>query len=158
LVDSYKAIVELITMPKRKPDQVITHRIELQSKEREALEALVIGQTAKNLVIPVAVVAGVGTASYIGYKAAKAAFGWGEDIVEGVQDILNTDVGVGKTPVPIIEALLGKSEYTDSSGQTFKNPAAGIPFFGPLFGAGINFGIAVNPVKVGDETYTNPFN
>ena len=142
-------------MPKRKPDQVITHRIELQSKEREALEALVIGQTAKNLVIPVAVVAGVGTASYIGYKAAKAAYGWGEDIVDGVQDVLNTEVGKANTP--IIEAILGKKTYTDTSGQTFTNPFAGWPIAGPLFGAGINFGIAVNPVKVGDDTYTNPF-
>ena len=138
-------------MPKRKPDQVITHRIELQSKEREALETLVIGQTAKNLVIPLAIATGVGTASYIGYKAAKAAFGWGEDIVEGVQDLLNTDVGVGESPVPIIEAIVGKKEYTDKSGQTFTNPFAGIPVLGSLFGTGINLGIATNPKFWGDD-------
>jgi hypothetical protein len=107
------------------------------------IETLVIGQTTKNLLIPVAVVAGVGTASYIGYKAAKAAFGWGEDIVEGVQDLLNTEVGDAN--VPIIEAIVGKKEYTDKSGQTFKNPLAGIPVLGSLFGAGINIGIATNP-------------
>ena len=142
-------------MPKRKPDQVIVHRIELQEKERDMLDTLVIGQTAKNLVIPVAVTAGVGAVSYIAYKAAKAAYGWGEDIVDGVQDVLNTEVGKANTP--IIEAILGKKTYTDTSGQTFTNPFAGWPIAGPLFGAGINFGIAVNPVKVGDDTYTNPF-
>ena len=109
------------------------------------LDVLVAGQTAKNLLIPVAVVAGVGTASYIGYKAAKAAFGWAEDIPEMVTELLNKDVGVGESPVPIIEALLGKKEYTDKSGQTFFNPFAGIPIAGPLFGAGINIGIATNP-------------
>ena len=119
------------------------------------LDTLVIGQTAKNLVIPVAVTAGVGAVSYIAYKAAKAAYGWGEDIVDGVQDVQNTEVGKANTP--IIEAILGKKTYTDTSGQTFTNPFAGWPIAGPLFGAGINFGIAVNPVKVGDDTYTNPF-
>ena len=119
------------------------------------LDVLVAGQTAKNLLIPVAVVAGVGTASYIGYKAAKAAFGWAEDIPEKITELLNTEVGDAN--VPIIEAILGKPEYTDSSGQTFKNPFAGWPIAGPLFGAGINFGIAFNPAKVGDDTYTNPF-
>ena len=145
-------------MPISKPDSTVLHRISFSKKERDMIEVLLVGQTAKNIITPVAIATGVGAASYISYKAAKAAFGWAEDIPEMITELLNTDVGVGKTPVPIIEALLGKSEYTDSSGQTFKNPAAGIPFFGPLFGAGINFGIAVNPVKVGDETYTNPFN
>lgn len=130
-------------MPLRKPDSTVLHRISFSEKERDMIETLVIGQTTKNLLIPVAVVAGVGTASYIGYKAAKAAFGWGEDIVEGVQDLLNTEVG--EANVPIIEAIVGKKEYTDKSGQTFKNPLAGIPVLGSLFGAGINIGIATNP-------------
>jgi hypothetical protein len=132
-------------MPTRKPDSTVLHRISFSKKEREMLDTLVMGQTAKNLVIPVAVTVGVGAASYIAYKAAKAAYGWGEDIVEGVQEVLNKDVGIGETPVPVIEALLGKKHYTDKSGQTFTNPFAGIPIAGPLFGAGINIGIATNP-------------
>ena len=144
-------------MPKAKPSQVIVHRIELQEKERDMLESLVVTKSISNMLIPTAAIAGVGMAGYIGYKAANAFFDWGEDVVDGVKDLLNTDVGIGETPVPIIEAVLGKSEYTDTSGQTFKNPAAGIPILGPLFGAGINFGIAFNPAKVGDDTYTNPF-
>ena len=143
-------------MPKAKPSQVIVHRIELQEKERDMLESLVVTKSISNMLIPTAAIAGVGVAGYIGYKAANAFFDWGEDVVDGVKDLLNTEVGDAN--VPIVEAILGKSEYTDSSGQTFKNPAAGIPVLGALFGAGINFGIAVNPVKVGDETYTNPFN
>ena len=109
------------------------------------IEVLLVGQTAKNIITPVAIATGVGAASYISYKAAKAAFGWAEDIPEKITELLNTEVGDAN--VPIIEAILGKPEYTDSSGQTFKNPVAGIPILGPLFGAGINIGIATNPFK-----------
>ena len=143
-------------MPKAKPTQVIVHRIELQEKERDMLEAVAVTKSISNVLMPTAAIAGVGVAGYIGYKAANAFFDWGEDVVDGVKDLLNTELGDAN--VPIIEAVLGKKEYTDSSGQTFKNPFAGWPIAGPLFGAGINFGIAVNPVKVGDDTYTNPFN
>ena len=130
-------------MPKAKPTQVIVHRIELQEKERDMLETLVVTKSISNMLIPTAAIAGVGVAGYIGYKAANAFFDWGEDVVDGVKDLLNTEVG--EANVPIIEAILGKSEYTDSSGQTFKNPVAGIPILGPLFGAGINIGIATHP-------------
>ena len=80
----------MIAMPKAKPSQVIVHRIELQGKERELLEAYIGGSIVKNAVVPAAVVAAVGSASYIGYKATKAAFGWTEDIIE---DIKRTPIG-----------------------------------------------------------------
>jgi len=73
-------------MPKAKPTQVIVHRIELQEKERDALDALVAGQTVKNVVVPVAVVGGVGAAGYLGYKALKEAYDWGEDLVDELID------------------------------------------------------------------------
>ena len=72
----------VIPMPKAKPTQVIVHRIELQEKERDALDAYIAGSTVKNVVIPVAAVAGVGAAGYLGYKTLKEAYGWTEDIVE----------------------------------------------------------------------------
>ena len=77
-------------MPKAKPDQVIVHRIELQEKERDMVEAYVGGTVVKNAVVPLSVAAGVGSAAYIGYKAAKAAYGWTEDIIE---DIKQTPIG-----------------------------------------------------------------
>ena len=132
-------------MPISKPDSTVLHRISFSKKERDMIEVLLVGQTAKNIITPVAIATGVGAASYISYKAAKAAFGWAEDIPEKITELLNTEVGDAN--VPIIEAILGKPEYTDSSGQTFKNPVAGIPILGPLFGAGINIGIATNPFK-----------
>jgi len=77
-------------MPKAKPTQVIVHRIELQEKERDMMEVLVAGKTARNLVEPAIAVGGV----WIAYKSAKAIHGWGEDWYDRVQDrlaILNMD-------------------------------------------------------------------
>ena len=76
----------VIPMPKAKPTQVIVHRIELQEKERDMLEAVVVGQTVKNVVVPVAVAGGVGMAGYLGYKGLKEAYDWGEDFFENWQD------------------------------------------------------------------------
>jgi len=73
-------------MPKAKPTQVIVHRIELQEKERDMLEAVVAGQTVKNVVVPVAIAGGVGAAGYLGYKALKEAYDWGEDIIDKSKD------------------------------------------------------------------------
>jgi len=126
-------------MPKAKPTQVIVHRIELQEKEREMLEAVAMAQTVKNIVVPAAVVGGVGVASYVGYKATKAAFGWTEDIVSDIKEMVNDGV---------LEPVLGKKTYTDpETGKTYTNPFAGIPVIGSLFGSGINIGIATNPFK-----------
>ena len=77
-------------MPKAKPDKVVIHRIELQEKEREMLEAYVGGTVVKNAVTPLAVAAGVGSAAFIGYKTAKALAGWTDDFID---DIKNTPIG-----------------------------------------------------------------
>ena len=129
----------VIRMPKAKPTQVIVHRIELQEKEREALDALIVGQTVKNVVMPTAVVVGVGSAAYISYKALKATYEWGQDMVDDIQDLVSSEK---------FEPILGKKTYTDvETGQTYNNPLAGIPVLGSLFGSGINIGIATNPFK-----------
>ena len=131
-------------MPKRKPDKVVVHRIELQEKERQMLQVGVIGKTVSNLLIPVGVITGVGAASYIGYKYFKSLSDWGEDIVDELQEILNTDVNFieGAKPVPLVEAVLGKKTHTDSEGNVYKNPVAMVPILGPLFSSAINIEIA----------------
>ncbi len=125
-------------MPKSKPTQVIVHRIELQEKERDMLEAYVGGSVVKNVTGPVIIAAGVGSAAYIGYKTAKAVAGWTEDIMDDLGELADG----------VMEPVLGKKEYEDKeTGKTYKNPFAGIPVVGSLFGAGINIGIATNPFK-----------
>ena len=77
-------------MPKAKPTQVIVHRIELQEKERDMLETIVVGKTVKNVVVPIAITAGVVSASYIGYKYAKATVDWGTDFVDDIKNSYGT--------------------------------------------------------------------
>ena len=57
-------------------------RIELQGKEREILEAYAGAQAVKAIALP-AVAAGT---LYVGYKAARAAYGWTEDIVDKAKE------------------------------------------------------------------------
>lgn len=129
-------------MPKAKPDQVIVHRIELQEKEREALDAYMVGQSVKNVVVPTAIVGGVGVLGYIGYKAAKSAFNWGEDMFDEFKQQVNDINGSG---VGVWEAVVGKRTYEGRNGETYTNPFAGVPLVGSLFGSGINLGIAFSP-------------
>ena len=72
-------------MPKSKPSQVIVHRIELQEKERDMLQAITISKTVNNLLIPVGVIGGVSAAGYIGYQYLKSLSDWGADIVNELQ-------------------------------------------------------------------------
>jgi len=131
-------------MPKRKPDQVITHRIEFNEKERDMLQAVTIGKTVNNLMIPVVVAGGVGAAAYIGYKAFKEITGWGEDIIDEFNELLDTDVNFidGARPVPAIEAVVGKKTYMDKEGNVYKNPFSGWPVLGSIAGSAINLEIA----------------
>ena len=65
------------------------------------LETAIAGRVVKDVAIPVAVTVGVGSAAYIGYKAAKAAFGWTEDIVDAVKDDMQT-VADAWTDTPLV--------------------------------------------------------
>ena len=78
-------------MPKAKPTQVIVHRIELQEKEREMLETLVVGKTVNNLLQPV-LAAG---AAYTAWMAAKATHGFVDDEVAPFLKGLWDEVMVG---------------------------------------------------------------
>jgi len=93
MAPTHKSTPCVIPMPKAKPTQVIVHRIELQEKERDALDAYIAGSTVKNIVVPTAIVAGVGAAGYIGYKTLKSAYDWGEDLVDELVDGYNAHKG-----------------------------------------------------------------
>jgi hypothetical protein len=89
-------------MPKAKPTQVIVHRIELQEKEREALETIVAGQTIKNVVVPAVQGAAVASVSYLSYKALKAAYDWGDDAVDRWYERVKKSVIIDTSPSPDI--------------------------------------------------------
>ena len=99
-------------MPRVKSDSTVTHRIEFSPKERQYVEQLVAGQTVKNIVVPTAIVAGVGSAAYLGYKSLKACFGWTEDIAQELweETILSTK---------------NREEYRESASQPSNSPYSG---------------------------------
>ena len=90
-------------MPKAKPTQVIVHRIELQEKEREMLETAVAAKAVKNLTEP----AIAGVVAYVGYKSAKALYGWTEDAFDGLRERTTEQINAIKD---------GKSEYKNLFG------------------------------------------
>ena len=49
------------------------------------MEQVVAGQTVKNIVVPAAIVGGVGAAGYLGYKALNAAYEWGDDVIDDLK-------------------------------------------------------------------------
>ena len=134
-------------MPKSKPDEVILHRIELNNKERELLEQYLAGHTFKSIVIPTGVLVVAGGSVYVAYKWGKGLLGWGKDMVDDIQDMVEEGIG---------EAILGKKTYEDSEGKKYNNAFAGVPVLGSLMGAGINIGIATKDTKVANA-YRNKF-
>ena len=91
-------------MPKSKPTQVIVHRSELQEKEREYVEALVVGKTVKNVGIAAAG-ASVPFLGFLGYKAFKE---WAGQEEGTIFDFLTTE-GRNKIQANIEEKGLWKS-------------------------------------------------
>ena len=88
-------------MARAKPTHVVIHRFELQEKERQYLETYIAGQTVQNVVIPAAIVAGVGTAGYLGYKALKAAYEWGDDAIDDIKREYTETVAKAKAVAPV---------------------------------------------------------
>jgi len=120
----------VIAMPKAKPDQVVVHRIELQEKERDLLEAWVGGSIVKNAVQPLAMAAAVGSATWIGYKTAKGLVGWTEDaLLDGglYRDIVK--MATGEDPQD-----LGREPYSDNHLENALKGLAGIVGYGWLWG------------------------
>jgi len=98
-------------MPKAKPTQVIVHRIELQEKERDALETIVAGQTVKNVVVPAVQGAAVASASYLSYKALKAMYDWGDDAVDRWYERVKKMIVPDFSPAPDISDEQKKRAY-----------------------------------------------
>jgi hypothetical protein len=91
-------------MPKAKPSQVIVHRIELQEKEREALETIVMGKTIESVSKSASMLVtgvGLGFMAYAGYWTLEKVFKWAddaEDWMKGKWELINTT----PTPSPLV--------------------------------------------------------
>ena len=96
-------------MAKPKPTSVIRHEIILGKVEREMAEQLVLTQSLKNVVQPIALAGGV----VVGYYGIEL----------GARYLLNK-----------WDWLLGPEFVTKSDGTQVKNPLHGVPIVGGLFG------------------------
>lgn len=76
---------------------MVVHRLELSNLEREELQFLVMTKGIDNLVRPaclVGITAGVGLAGYAAYKALKAYFAWGTDVVDDLTGVVTLHAAV----------------------------------------------------------------
>ena len=112
-------------MPKAKPTQVIVHRIELQEKERDLLEQVVVGQTVKNVAVPVVVAGAVASASYLSYKALKEAYDWGEDAVDNFKDKV-AEIIINE---PDVDISVDGSGYVTNEETGEKKRAYPLPYY-----------------------------
>jgi len=106
-------------MPKAKPTQVIVHRIELQEKEREALDAWIAGKTLKNVGVAAAG-ASVPVLGFLAYKAFKV---WDGQEEGTVFDIF-TDKGRDK-----IQENIKEDGFWNSFLSTMFDPLGVNPFW-----------------------------
>jgi hypothetical protein len=96
-------------MAKPKPTSVIRHEIILGKVEREMAEQLVLTQSLKNVVQPIALAGGVVVAYYgieLGARYLLTKWDW----------------------------LTGPDYVTTANGETIKNPMHGVPVLGGVFG------------------------
>jgi len=123
-------------MPRRKPDEVTVHRVEMGDWEREQVESLLMAEKVSKLALGLGVGAGVGAAGLGAWFTLQKLHGWKEDVANAF-DAATKGLGA--------EVLFGKGTYTDAEGNEVKNPFAGIPVMGSLFGSGIMIGQSFNP-------------
>jgi len=126
-------------MPKAKADKVVTHRIELQEKERDMLNAFIgaqtihaTAQTVNSTLTPLILGAGVGSAAWIGYKTAKGLVGWTEDyLLDGglYRDIVNMTTGSDPEDIPG-----ARSPYSENHLENALKGLAGVVGYGWLWG------------------------
>jgi len=91
-------------MPKRKPDEVIVHRIELQETERHALEMAAASYSFRNIANPIIALINDNTslmliltivAGYLGFKWIPPKVEEGIDIITDFKDQLDSAVAQG---------------------------------------------------------------
>ena len=123
---------------------MITHRIELQEKERDLLEAYItlggLKDVAHSIIYFMAAL-GIGLAGYGAYWVCKEGWGFGTKAADAISEWTGNVGGAehesGK--VSLWEFFVGKPTET-FNGRTYTNPFAGWPILGPAFGAGIAIG------------------
>ena len=111
-------------MPKAKPSQIIVHRIEAGTWERDNLLRPVadVAQTANTIraygiaAIPVVLAGGV----YVAWKVGKSAYGWLDTIKDDIDGFRNSTAPLANIP-KIGQGEVGTMGFGESIIQTFVN-------------------------------------
>jgi len=125
-------------MPRRRPDAVNTHRVELGDWEREQIGDAVKYASLMAGAGTLAAGAGLAVAGVGAWFSLRQLYGWKDEVAETFDRFT---AGLGS------EVIMGRGTYTDEDGNEVKNPFAGVPVIGSLFGSGIMIGQAFNPVS-----------
>jgi hypothetical protein len=106
-------------MPKRKPDQVITHRLELGEYERKKITPLLDAKAMQGNIKAGAMLVGsvgLGFAAYTFYKWGKALTGWTTSTTEDIRDWKNNLL------------LLGDEDTPNNNVDAYSSDSYGYPF------------------------------
>lgn len=115
--------------PKRRPDKVIVHRIELQEHEREALDALIAANTVRNVAGAVGSVGGAVGSVITPILGASVAglVAWGATMAF-IESYL-AEREISKITVPISHGGTGgPTDISVGSGGFSRNPLSGEPY------------------------------
>jgi hypothetical protein len=137
-------------MPRRCPTEVITHRIELGTAERQQLKKFARAYNRDKWLENVANIACAGLLGggiYLGFKYGGYLIGAGLDLAKDVQEefqAVNNNIQ-GENPDGSPQTV----EITNAAGVDveLENPAAGIYGVGWLFQQGMKLGKATSPTK-----------
>ena len=107
-------------MPTRKPDQVITHRVELGAYERERLDSLIAAQSFNKVATPI--VAGMSDVSFMVVLAGLLTL-WGVPIVMPTGSEANEPQKVVSAIQAGVEVLIEEAQ-TAGQDSVWYNPAS----------------------------------
>lgn len=124
----------MITMPKAKPTQIITHRIELGEWERQNI-AKPVSETAQleNLMKAGGMLLtglGITAGAYTAYKIGHSVYGWADDIYDNIRENMRRAKESRSQPITrdSFENPFDNSGYSDDGTPTniFGLPGWGI--------------------------------
>jgi len=100
-------------MPKSKPTQVITHRIELQEKERKMLEQVVMTNTISKGIPALIAAGGIGLAGFGLYMFLQEVYGF-KDTAAKVWDAVKSPFTIEPLTDEQIEAIRANQESEEN--------------------------------------------
>lgn len=147
-------------VPRKAPDVVNEHRLTLGTYERQAVEPLAQAvrrasyvATAASTTIGVGLLTVAGATAFFGLQAwlnindlKSEANELGEKVKGGVKTaVFGPDKIKANKPPPPDSSFIGDAFRDPDDPMSYRNPWAGVPVIGPLFGLGMKIGVETDP-------------